>query len=347
MKRVISAVLVMVLILSFVGCSGSKPDNVVKTFCDAIKAFDLEAAAACTESGSDEISGLYDDTETEDAAEQIMTYVKECASKMTYTLGESKVDNDNATVVVSFTYVDAAPVITSAMGEYITQAFALAFSDVDESEIENLFSTVFAEKVETVETSTATADVTFNCVKVDGDWKIASFSDEDEETITNVITSNISSALDGLGDAFETDDETDTENITWQDASLGQEMELATLKICVNGCEEKSELTADYYEPEQAQDGTKFVVFTAVVENITTDTVNFNNEIRLTDSQGRNYDPYFNALWYYDETFSYTDLAPNIPQSGYFVYNIPEDSTGYYLSVTEENANIGYRVYAE
>ena len=49
-------------------------------------------------------------------------------------------------------------------------------------------------------------------------------------------------------------------------------------------------------EPETAQDGTKFVVFSVVIENITKDTLNFYND--LTESQGRKYDPYADAFWY-------------------------------------------------
>ena len=124
-------------------------------------------------------------------------------------------------------------------------------------------------------------------------------------------------------------------------------MELATIKICVTGCEEKNELKAEYFEPEVAQEGTKFVVFSVVIENITKDSLNFDNDLVLTDSQGRNYDPYSDALWYFDETFSYTDLAPNIAKSGVFVYNVPADSADYYLSVLKADTDDGYHLYAK
>ena len=215
--------------------------------------------------------------------------------------------------------------------------------------MEELFANIFMEKTESKETGTATANVTFNCVKVDGEWKIASFSEEDEKTITNILTSNIASAFEELGEAFDDDSAEASEDTIWYDVPLGQEAELATIKICVTGCEEKSTLTAEYFDPEVAQEGTKFVVFSVVIENTTKDSINFNNDFVLTDSQGRNYNPYSDAMWYFDEAFCYTDFAPNISKSGVFVYNVPEDSVDYYyyLSVLKAGTDDGYRLYAQ
>lgn len=351
MKRVVSLALALVLALSLVGCSGSKPDTVVTTFCTAVQSFDFEGAVACMENGSEDLEEPYDGAEMEEdlASEQMMAYLKECAAKMTYKIGESKVDDETATVPVSFTYVDAGPVITSVLGEYISQAFGLAFSGADDAQMEALFGNIFAEKTKSVETGTATADVIFNCVKVDGNWKIASFAKDDENALTNVFTCNIASAFEGLGDGFEdsADSEEAPENTVWHDVPLGQEVELATIKVRITGCEEKNELTAEYMDPEVAQEGTKFVIFSVVVENTTKDTMSFDNDLVLTDSQGRNYDPFSDALWYYDESFCYTDLAPNIAKSGVFVYNVPVDSADYYLSVLKADTDDGYHLYAK
>ena len=84
-----------------------------------------------------------------------------------------------------------------------------------------------------------------------------------------------------------------------------------------------------------------------MVENTTKDTMSFDNDLVLTDSQGRNYDPFSDALWYYDESFCYTDLAPNIAKSGVFVYNVPVDSADYYLSVLKAGTDDGYHLYAK
>ena len=135
----------------------------------------------------------------EDTYGRFLLYLKKCASKMTYTIGEVKTEGDNATVTVSFTYTDASPIVTSVVGEYIVQGLALALSGADEAQMEELLVNIFKEKVEVIEPGTASADVTFNCVKVDGKWKISAFSDESSKAMTNIVTANIVKAFESFG----------------------------------------------------------------------------------------------------------------------------------------------------
>lgn len=115
-------------------------------------------------------------------SEPAVTYLKECAAKMTYELGEVKEAGESATVSVTFTYVDTQPVFNAVLNECITQAFALAMTDADDAKIDALFDSVFEEQAQSVETDTASVDMDFKCVKVDGEWKIAAFSEEDEDS---------------------------------------------------------------------------------------------------------------------------------------------------------------------
>ena len=106
-------------------------------------------------------------------------------------------------------------------------------------------------------------------------------------------------------------------------------------------------MTAKYYEPDVAQEGTKFVVLSVEIENITKSTLDFNNTINLYDSQEREYQPYSDAHWYFDETFTYTDLAPNIKTTGTFVYQVPTDAEKYYLAIAKSGTNEAYRMYVK
>ncbi len=95
---------------------------------------------------------------------------------MTYELGDVKEDSESAAIPVTFTYVDTPPVFNAVLDEYITQAFALAMTNADDAEIDALFGSVFEEQAQSVKTNTASVDMDFKCVKVDGEWKIAAFS---------------------------------------------------------------------------------------------------------------------------------------------------------------------------
>lgn len=346
MKKILAVFFTTAMLLTLAGCSlGEKPDKVVTAYCEALKNFDSEAASACVASGETSLEeGLSQEEEDNAIGEQMFDYVKQQAGKLTYTVGEATVDGDQATVPVTFTYVDASAVIQETMSDYIEQGLGLAFSGASEEEIENLFIDIFNEKLSSVETGTATTDVVFPCEKVDGEWKISDFSEENEDALMQVVTCNMVGEMEEIGSS-DSEEEPAEEEAAWQDISMGQELELATIKIRITGCEETNELTTEYMDPDVAQDGTKFVVFTVEVENITKDTLNFDNDLNLEDSQGRTYEPYSDALWYFDETFTYTDLAPNIKTTGNFVYNVPTDSEGYFLKVGKSGTNEMYRLY--
>lgn len=203
MKKITAFVLAIVMVFSLVGCSSQKPETVVEDYCKAIQAFDMEKAATCMQNGEEDLKEFEEMRRElegeEDTYGRFLLYLKECASKMTYTIGEVKTEGDNATVAVSFTYTDVSPIVTSVVGEYIVQGLALALSGADEAQMEELLVNIFKEKVEVIEPGTASADVTFNCVKVDGKWKISAFSDESSKTMTNIVTANIVKAFESFG----------------------------------------------------------------------------------------------------------------------------------------------------
>lgn len=202
MKRITAFILAIVMAISLIGCSSQKPETVVEDYCKAIQAFDMEKAAACMQNDEEALKEFEEMRRElkgeEDTYGRLLLYLKECASKMTYTIGEVKTEGDNATVAVFFTYTDVSPIVTSVVGEYIVQALVLAFSGADEAQLEELLVNIFKEKVETIEPGTASADVTFNCVKVDGKWKIAAFSDESSEAMTNIVTANMVKAFENF-----------------------------------------------------------------------------------------------------------------------------------------------------
>lgn len=133
MKKFLAIVCTAGMVLTLGGCSfGEKPDVVVSTFCEALKTYDMQAAAACV----------------------------------------------------------------------TTEETVLPEMEMEDDEIEALFADVFAEKCDTVETSTATATVTFLCQKTDGEWKIYDVAEEDATALLMVMTCNLSSAMEELDASF-------------------------------------------------------------------------------------------------------------------------------------------------
>lgn len=200
MKKFLAIVCTAGMVLTLGGCSfGEKPDVVVSTFCEALKTYDMQAAAACVTTEETVLPEM----EMEDEISQLlMDYMKKKAAEMTYTIEEYTVEKGEASVPVTFTYADASEVLTETFTDYLTRGLELAFSGADDDEIEALFADVFAEKCDTVETSTATATVTFLCQKTDGEWKIYDVAEEDATALLMVMTSNLSSAMEELDASF-------------------------------------------------------------------------------------------------------------------------------------------------
>ena len=201
MKRVLALLLAFALVFGLAACSsGPKPEDTVKKFFEAMKAFDVETMQAC-------VDGEYDATEMLSEEEKDMTglmdYLKENAKTLTYKIGSSEVKEDKAKVGVSVEYTDASEVIGDAFGTYIMALFDLMFSeDATEEDLEKAFTEGLANAIETKETTRATEDFSLDLTLKDGEWKLTDVPEE----LANVMMGNLMHAMDGLGDLFSSDD---------------------------------------------------------------------------------------------------------------------------------------------
>jgi len=359
-KTLFIAGLALTCILALSGC-GNKPDKVVSKFCDGMKKLDYAKMNECLYDSSDYMTDPFEGDDEE--LEVFTSFVKEQAPNIKYEITGSEVNGDDATVNVKFTYTDASPVITSAMGEYFSQALGLAFSGASEEQMGNLLLTIFQDKLKTTTLSTTESTVDIPCKKKDGDWKVAELSDD----IANVLTCNILKAFEKVGDSFGGSDEgssgasnqngiavvnstgnggEEEEELVYTDVPAGQEVQLATLKLTVLNCEEAHELK-NSYSTDTAEDGTKYVVFTIKAENITKNPIDCSiSDVPIMDSQGRYFSMDTDATFDMDDYILYKELNPNMPQTGTVVYKVPDDSTGYGMMIEHADTGETYKFLA-
>ena len=205
MKKVISLMLALVLALSLTACGGkaSGPEGVVSQFCKGLQELDEKAIAQCFENGDDlELSDL-EDVDSDDAvAQKIMDFMKSCAGRLKYQVGEATVDGDTATVPVEFTYVNAGSLMKDILTEYISQAWSLALSGADDEKLAAAFEEVFDEKTTGADFPTLTATLTIPSVQTSDGWKISSSADDSEDLsaqLLDILTSNIYGAREDFG----------------------------------------------------------------------------------------------------------------------------------------------------
>lgn len=125
---------------------------------------------------------------------------------------------------------------------------------------------------------------------------------------------------------------------------LGEEFELATMKVKTNGIEEKQTINIPYSTPVIAKENAKFIVLNLDITNITKDGFVFDAAgMVLEDNQGRIFQSYgqYIAL---DNYLVYKQLSPNIIQNGVLVYELPNDATSYSLEINKGGTNDRYMV---
>lgn len=340
MKKVNLLFLFLALVLLFTGCAArEKPDVVVTAFSTALQKLDYEGMAKCVISSDEVIKEPFEDYD--EFSTQLFTYLSTASSKMKFAIEKSEVGDETATVTVKYTYIDATPIIAAALGDYFQQAFAMAFSGADEELLGNLFGSIFTEKVSSVTTNTAETTIDFKCIMTNEGWKIS----EVPEAVADVFTCNITKAFSSFNESQGSIEDGETEWV-YQDVPLGEEVELATIKIRLTKVEESKELKSGFSKIT-APNGSIFVFVHAEIENITKTPLDFNNDLSLYDDQGRQYSPYKDAYMYEGNSFSYVELAPNIEQVGALIYNVPEDSKGYYFKVAKRDTNLAYDLLTE
>lgn len=163
--------------------------------------------------------------------------------------------------------------------------------------------------------------------------------------------SNMMSAIDEIDELFDFEDDEepaiDIEEIEEEknliEKAIGEEAELKTLNLKVTKVEESKKLTSEYYEDVLAKEATKFVLVSMDAVNLTKTEISFPDDLKLIDNQDREFSIYSENIGAIDDYLEYKDLAPSIKESGRLVYQVPEDSTNYYILVGKEGTDDVYK----
>jgi len=147
-----------------------------------------------------------------------------------------------------------------------------------------------------------------------------------------------------FSDVFNTDVTATKKNTNIIEKRVGEEFELATIKVKVNGAEDKSVLSSQYGSPAVAKENSKFVVVNLDVTNITKDTFTFGVEVNLTDTQERTYETYSDTIGNIDNYLDVRDLSPSITENGVLVFELPNDATSYAFAIDKAGTNDRYMV---
>ena len=357
MNKKVSIILVVVGISILIfGCSASsKPETTVSEFIKGMKGFDLELMASKINPANvvekNKVSNLFEDDEDQ-FQKYFSDYIKSNAQKIDYEITDTKVDGDSAVVSVDFEYVDASQLFRATFAEYIREMFSLAIlsDEISEEYGSKVFIETMQKQNEQIDELFVKKTVDIECIKIDKQWYI----DKPSENLLDVFMSNILSVSKDLEDTFDSGnganepetvmEQLEADNMSVIERGIGDEITLATIKFKVTKVEEMNTLTARYGSPTVSKEGAKFVLVSMDITNTTKSEFSMPPDFMLVDNQEREFSTYSDSIGAIDDYMNYRDLSPGIKENGRFIYEVPSDSTSYFLIMAKAGTNDVYKI---
>lgn len=188
----LSGLVIGIMIFSIIGCTTVPPKTVVSNFLNAIQKDDMVTAAQYVQNNSED-NNFTDELKSEDPEGDEAR--KLIFSKIKYEILSSTTKDNTAEVKAKITSVDLLTITTEVMGKLMPLAFAAAFSDNPDSEMDNLADQYFKNALSDPNAPMVTNDVVINMTKLDGKWVIIP-----DDNLTNALCGNAGKLADIFGD---------------------------------------------------------------------------------------------------------------------------------------------------
>ncbi|MDB0439801.1 hypothetical protein ACTPDI_06275 [Clostridioides difficile] len=193
MKKIILLLTTFLLAISLTACSSAKPEDTINSFFSSAKKFDFEGMNKVMENNDEKYKDIVKELETEDPSTQyVLDYLKNNASKITYTIKDSEIKDNNAKIQVECKFVDSTPLLKEIVAEAFTKMLGMSFSgqDLTDEKTTEMLVSIMKEKQKSVEETFVTKTVEFECTKKDNKWIISSAND----ALADVLLSNLVTA---------------------------------------------------------------------------------------------------------------------------------------------------------
>ena len=190
MKKILAAVLVLIMTVSMCACGGPTPSDAVTTYLDAFKAQDAETMA--TVYGGEN-----------DLMEDEVEYTAEVYNKILdfdYNIVNEKIDEDKATVDVEITTYDMGTAFDAIAEDVVVLIFSAAFDGTTEEEVTQKMGEMLNTEIEKLDGKEYKGTCTINLTKVDDTWVIDEFDDDSE--FYRAIMGGLVESMEDLEKAF-------------------------------------------------------------------------------------------------------------------------------------------------
>lgn len=203
----ISALAMCLCLAALPACTQEpSPSEVTKSALDAMKAQDIETLAKYYNGDVNDIQLQLDsitDEASESAGSSAQTALADSLMQKIYSydyvIGEESVDGNTATVEVSLTTYDLGSTFKTAMGNYFSTVFGMAFAGASEEEMESALYEELQSEIDSLEEKDYTADIELALTKTDEGWKLDTLSEEAANAFTGGMLNSANELSENLG----------------------------------------------------------------------------------------------------------------------------------------------------
>ena len=187
MRKIFSIFLIFVLAASLSACgSAPTPKDIAEKYLAAIKAQDEEGISALSEGSysEDELMGTVDlvlgESEEGEEYDEATKKFKEKVIDFDYTIGEERIDGENAEVDVTIKTYDFGTMMGQYLERAMSELMAAAFDGASQEEIDAMGKKILEEELDKLTEKSYETTVPMKLKKVEGEWKVAKMEDDSE-----------------------------------------------------------------------------------------------------------------------------------------------------------------------
>ena len=187
MRKIFSIFLIFVLAASLSACgSAPTPKDIAEKYLAAIKAQDEEGISALSEGSysEDELMGRVDlvlgESEEGEEYDEATKKFKEKVIDFDYTIGEERIDGENAEVDVTIKTYDFGTMLGQYAERAMSELMAAAVDGASQEEIDAMDRKILEEELDKLTEKSYETTVPMKLKKVEGEWKVAKMEDDSE-----------------------------------------------------------------------------------------------------------------------------------------------------------------------
>ena len=187
MRKIFSIFLIFVLAASLSACgSAPTPKDIAEKYLAAIKAQDEEGISALSEGSysEDELMGTVDsvlgESEEGEEEDEATKKFKEKVFDFDYTIGEERIDGENAEVDVTIKTYDFGTMLGQYAERAMSELMAAAVDGASQEEIDAMDRKILEEELDKLTEKSYETTVPMKLKKVEGEWKVVEIEGDSE-----------------------------------------------------------------------------------------------------------------------------------------------------------------------